>query len=183
MKPPPLPADTLRRVIKVAQVNGMVFVFPVALLCSLFALLMGDLVSVFFGLLVAAAGWSEWHGAKLLQRGEARGINWLVRSQLYLMTLILVYALERMGNYDPEYVRSLIGPEMNQIFQESGLNIQDILPLVRIAFYLLYGTLAVTTLVYQGGLALFYRRRAGAVRAALEEKRTGFAAKSGESYP
>jgi hypothetical protein len=170
MKPPSLPADTLRRVIKVARVNGMIFVFPVALLCSLIALLMGDLVGAFFGLLVAAAGWSEWHGAKLLQRGEARGINWLVRSQLYLMTLILLYILRQVTSYDPEYIRSLITPEMNQVFQQAGLNVEDILPLVRKAFFAIYGTLAVVTLIYQGGLALYYQRRAAAVRDALDEK-------------
>jgi len=171
MKPPPLPADTLRRIIKVGRFNGMVVIFPVALVCALIALAMGDLVSAGFGLMVAAAGWSEWHGAKLLQRREARGINWLVRSQLYLMTLILVYALERMGSYDPEYIRSLITPEMNQIFQEAGLDVQQILPLVRLTFYVLYGSLAVSTLIYQGGLALFYRRRADVVRTALDEAR------------
>ena len=170
MKPPPLPADTLRRVITVGRSNGMIVVFPFALLCALIALVMGDLVSAFFGLLVAAAGWSEWHGAKLLQRGEAHGINWLVRSQLYLLTLIMLYALERMASYDADNVRSMITPEMNQLFQEGGLNVQDILPLVRTAFFAMYGSLALVTLLYQGGLALFYWRRREIVRTALGEK-------------
>ncbi|MGA3006341.1 MAG: hypothetical protein ABSE59_00470 [Opitutaceae bacterium] len=169
MKPKPLPADVLRRVIKVAKVNGMVFVFPVSCLCALVALVMGDLLSVFFGLCVAAAGWSEWQGAKLLQRGEARGINWLVRSQVYLMGLILLYALTQMAKYDADYEQSLVSPEMNQLLQQAGTSSQEILPLVRMAFYGMYGTLAVVTVLYQGGLALFYRRRAETVRNALAE--------------
>ncbi|HZP59105.1 MAG TPA: hypothetical protein VFB27_02190 [Opitutaceae bacterium] len=168
-KPPPLPADTLRRVIKVGRVNGMIFVFPFALLCSAIALLLGDLVSMGFGLLIAAAGWSEWHGARLLQRREARGINWLVRSQLYLLTLIMVYAVERLASYDPEYIRSQITPDMEQIFQQVGLSANDVLLLVRRTFVAMYGSLAVLTLIYQGGLALFYWRRVDAVHAALEK--------------
>jgi len=169
MKPPPLPADTLRRVIKVGRTNGMIVVFPFALLCALISLALGDLVSAFFGVLVAAAGWSEWHGAKLLQRREARGINWLVRSQLYLLTLILLYALERMASFDSDSVRSEITPDMQLIFQQAGLSIQDILPLVRRFFFAMYGSVALVALLYQGGLALFYWRRTEIVRTALDE--------------
>jgi hypothetical protein len=38
---------------------------------------------------------------------------------------------------------------------------------VRIAYSALCGTLALSTLFYQGGLALFYRRRTAAVKTAL----------------
>jgi hypothetical protein len=169
MKPPPLPADTLRRVIKIARLDGM-SVIVVSGLCALVAAAMGDLVSAFFGLIVAAAGCGEWHGAKLLRRGEARGLDWLVRSQLYLLSVILIYAMTRMASYDPEYVRSLITPEIKQIFQEAGMSVEDIMPLVRRAFYAGYGTLAVVTLIYQGGLALYYRRRAAVVQTALDGK-------------
>jgi hypothetical protein len=169
MKPQPSPADTLRRVIKIARVNGMVVVFPVSFLCALIAIAMGDLVSAGTGLLVAAAGWSEWHGAKLLQRGRARGINWLVRSQLYLLGIIEIYAVTRMGSYDPEYVRSLVTPDMKQMFDSAGLNLDQVMPMVRTAFYALYGSLIVLTLFYQGGLALYYWRRTETVQAALDK--------------
>jgi hypothetical protein len=163
MKPEPSPADTLRKVIKVARINGMVVVFPVACLCTLGAAVLGDWKSTIFGLLIAASGWSEWHGAKLLKRGEARGIDWLVRSQLYLLGLILLYSLWQMARYNPAVVRSLITPSVARMYEDAGVDIQDV---VRIAYYALYGTLALSTLFYQGGLALFYRRRAAAVRAA-----------------
>jgi hypothetical protein len=164
MKPDPSPADTLRKVIKIAQINGMVVVFPTSCLCALIAAVLGDWRSALIGALVAAAGWSEWHGAKLLKRGEARGIGWLVRSQIYLLSLILLYALWQMARYNPALVRSLITPNIARMYDDAGVDIQDV---VRIAYYALYGTLAVATLFYQGGLALFYRRRTAAVRAAL----------------
>jgi hypothetical protein len=166
MKPPPTPADTLRKVIKIAQVNGMIVVFPTSCLCALVAALFGDWRSALIGLLVAAAGWSEWHGAKLLKRGEAHGIGWLVRSQLYLLGLILLYALMQMASYNPALVRSLITPDMARMYESAGVDVQDV---VRIAYYAIYGTLAVLTLFYQGGLALFYRRRTAAVQTALTE--------------
>ncbi len=166
MKPPPLPAETLRRVIKIARLDGM-SVIVVAGLSALLAAAMGDLVSAIVALLVTAAGCGEWHGAKLLRRSDIRGLDWLVRSQLYLLSVILSYAVTRLASYDPEYVRSLVTPEMNQIFQQAGLSLDDIMPMVRTAFYATYGTLAVVTLIYQGGLALYYRRRAAIVRTAL----------------
>jgi hypothetical protein len=164
MKTEPSPADTLRKVIKIAQVNGMVVVCPVAGLCALVEVALGDWFGAVVGFLVAASGWSEWHGAKLLKRGEAHGMAWLVRSQLYLLGLILLYALTQMARYNPALVRSLITPDMAQMYENSGVDIQDV---VRIAYYALYGTLAVTTLFYQGSLALFYRRHTAAVRTAL----------------
>jgi len=166
MKTPPPPADTLRRVIKIARLDGL-SVLIVSGLCALVAIALGDLISSIVGLLVAAAGWSEWHGAKLLRRGDAGGLTWLVRSQLSLLSIILLYAVTRMASYDPEYVRSLITPDMNQMFQSAGLSVQEVMPMVRTTFYAGYGTLALVTLVYQGGLALYYRLRAETVRAAL----------------
>jgi|SRR5580698_4919222 hypothetical protein len=168
MKPQPSPADTLRRVIKIARVDGL-SIFVVSGGFALITMMMGDLIGTIVGLFVAAAGWSEWHGAKLLQRGRARGIGWLVRSQLYLLSIILLYVMRQMTNYDPEYVRSLVTPQMKQMFDSVGLDLQQVMPMVRTAFYVLYGTVALVTLIYQGGLALYYRRRTEAVYAALDK--------------
>jgi len=168
MKPQPSPADTLRRVIKVARLDGL-SIFVVSGGFALITMVLGDVVGTSVGLLVAAAGWSEWHGAKLLQRRHARGINWLVRSQLYLLVIILLYVMRQMTNYDPEYVRSMVTPYMKQMFDSVGLDIQQVLPMVRTAFYAIYGTVALVTLFYQGGLALYYRRRIAAVQTALAE--------------
>jgi hypothetical protein len=174
MKPEPSPAETLRKVIKIAQVNGMVVVFPVAGLCALVEVALGDWFGAIVGFLVAAAGWSEWHGARLLKRGEARGIGWLVRSQLYLLGLIWVYALTQMAGYNPDYVRSnmqgmsrISGVNIQDMFENLGYDPQEVAQLGRTFCYVLYGSFALVAVFYQGGLALFYRRRATAVRAAL----------------
>jgi hypothetical protein len=178
MKSQPSPADTLRRAIKIARFNGLCVVLVVACLCALVALAMGDIVSTVVCLLVAASGWIEWRGAKLLQRGDERGIKWLVRSQLYLLTIILLYILTRMLSYDSDFgnLRSNIeeldqmgGIDVDAMLQNLGLTMQDALRLVRIAFYTIYGIFALVTVLYQGGLALYYHRRADAIRTALAE--------------
>jgi hypothetical protein len=178
MKPQPAPADTLRKVIKIARFNGMIVVCIVACACALVTLALGDISGAFFCLLAAAAGWSEWHGAKLLQRGRERGIKWLVRSQLYLLAIILLYVLTRMLSYDSDYgnlrsnieeMSQLSGMNIDEMLQNIGLTMEDTLRLVRTAFYTMYGTFALVAVFYQGGLALYYHRRAAAIRTALGE--------------
>jgi hypothetical protein len=176
MKPEPSPADTLRKVIKIARVNGMVVVFPVAGLCALVEMAMGDWFGAIVGFLVAAAGWSEWHGAKLLKRGQARGMAWLVRSQLYLLGLIWLYALTQMAGYNPDSVRASLqelnrvgGINVKEMLENLGYDTQEVIQLGRTFCYVLYGSFALVAVFYQGGLALFYRRHTAAVRTALAE--------------
>jgi len=56
---------------------------------------------------------------------------------------------------------------MEAVLQESGLNRADILPLVHQMFIVLYGTVALVSLIYQGGLALYYRSKTRLVTEAL----------------
>jgi hypothetical protein len=174
MKPEPSPADTLRKVIRIARVNGMVVVFPVAALCALVEAVMGDWFGAAVGFLVAAAGWSEWHGAKLLQRGEARGLGWLVRSQLYLLGLIWLYALTQVARFNPDEVHSnmqelsrVAGIDLQGMFETLGYDAHDVVQLGRTFCYVLYGSFSLVAVFYQGGLALFYWRRTAAVQTAL----------------
>ena len=176
MKPQPSPADTLRRVIKVARLDGL-SIFVVSGGFALITMVFGDVVGTSVGLLVAAAGWSEWHGAKLLQRGRARGINWLVRSQCCLLGIILLYVMRQLISYDTdlETVRShiqevsqLTGMNIQALLESTGLTIEDTQRLVQRTFYAIYGTVGLVTFFYQGGLALYYRRRIAAVHAALD---------------
>jgi hypothetical protein len=176
MKPSPSPADTLQRVIKVARLDGL-SIFVISGGFALITLVMGDLFGTFIGLLVAAAGWSEWHGAKLLQRRRARGINWLVRSQCCLLGIILLYVMRQLISYDTdlETVRShiqevsqLTGMNIQALLESTGLTIEDTQRLVQRTFYAIYGTVGLVTFFYQGGLALYYRRRIAAVHAALD---------------
>lgn len=166
MKSPRPPEDVLRRVLKTSRLNGWsVAIF--AGLCSLVSWALGDPVGGSIGLLVALGGMLEVRGHRLLQRRDADGMRWLVRSQLVVLGIIWTYAVTRLMSFDEGLVREMVTPDMRASLNELGVTMEDILPLVRRFFYLLYGSVMAATLIYQGGLALYYRRRRAAVEAAL----------------
>lgn len=163
---PKFQEKALKRVVAVSRVNGW-SIFVVAVLGTLLALLLGDLVSVFVGALVAAAGGMEIRGNKRLRRRDPDGMKLLVRSQLFLMSVILVYCATRLGSFDAETVMAGVTPDMEAILKDAGIERADILSPVRSVFYAIYLTLAVTCLIYQGGMALYYRARTNRVRESL----------------
>jgi hypothetical protein len=58
---------------------------------------------------------------------------------------------------------------MEAMLKEAGLARGDILPLIRTAFLGTYLTVAVVSIFYQGGMALYYRNKTPLVTAALAE--------------
>ncbi len=177
--PPPTPAQkTLRRVQTVAYVDGW-GVVAVAGLSLLLTLATGQLMGLFVSAFVLLGGVIELRGRRALLRRDPDGVRLLVRAQLIILAVILVYCLRCILSFDTGYLRDQVLPEANQALQamlgvslndllgESGLTTADLVPLVRQAFMLTYAAVAVTSLLYQGGLALYYRRRADLVREAL----------------
>ena len=165
-QPPLLPEETLARVLRLARLDG-ISVLAVATLFALMAAVNGDFVGAVIGLLVAGAGAIEMHGGTLLQHGEIRGVNWLVGSQLFLMLSILVYCLLRLLHPDDTLIRDNITDEMKASLQNIGWSIDKFLGFFNL---LTYGVLALATLIYQGGMAVYYFRRRRALEQALEEE-------------
>lgn len=163
----PSPAEqTLQRVRTVSRLNGW-SVVVIASLGSLLALALGDLSSLFIGLCVVAAGTLEVRGNRQLKRRDPDGMKWLIRSQLFLLTVMLVYCVGRLGSFDADTAMASLTPDMEAILKEAGLERADILPLVRMTFLSTYLAIAATCLVYQGGLALYYRSKVRLVTEAL----------------
>lgn len=165
--PPPPPADqALARVLKISRLNG----WSIALISGLGTLLslaFGDLVGAGIGLLAATAGGMEVRGHRLLKRGDADGLRWLVRAELFLLAIIATYATSRLLSFDAESVRENITPDQQAVLKEVGLEMTEVIPLVRLVFRLFYGAVLLLTCLYQGGMTLFYRHKAPLVRAAL----------------
>ena len=165
--PEPSPQEkALKRVLAVSRLNGW-SVVVIAGLGALIALLLGDLVGVFVGLLAAAAGWMEVRGHRMLRRRDAAGMTSLVRSQLFLLSVILVYCVTRLGSFDADTALSNLTPDMEAMLKESGVTRGDILPLVRTAFLATYLGFAGVSILYQGGMALYYRGKTRLVTEAL----------------
>jgi hypothetical protein len=113
----------------------------------------------------------EVRGHLMLKRNNIGGMRWLVASQLAVLAVIWAYAISRLLSYDDRMVREVITPKMLMSLNELGLTLADILPLVRRIVDLLYGSVLATTLIYQGGMALFYRHCTPAVNTALNPAR------------
>jgi hypothetical protein len=170
MRPPRLPEEILRRVIRLSCLNGWsVVIF--AGVCAIGSLVFRDFFGALIGLLVTLGGAMEVRGHLMLKRNNIGGMRWLVASQLAVLAVIWAYAISRLLSYDDRMVREVITPKMLMSLNELGLTLADILPLVRRIVDLLYGSVLATTLIYQGGMALFYRHCTPAVNTALNPAR------------
>jgi hypothetical protein len=164
MKPPPfLPEETLHRVLRVARLDGMSVTF-IAGLFALVAALAGDGLGALVGLLVAGAGAIELHGAKLLEHGEARGMNWLVGSQLLMLTSVIGYCAMRLLHPNLAQLLSAVTDEMKTSLETAGWTPDKF---VEFVYNTTYYAVAVVTFFYQGGMALYYFRRREPVMRAL----------------
>ena len=169
----PSPASSepvLNRVLLVAAIDGW-SVIALAGLGTVLALALGDLSGACTGLLIVAAGTIELAGRRRLRRRDAGGMKLLVRAQLFLLAVILVYCVTRLASFDEglvqDVVRENLTPDMEAALLESGITRADIVPAVQGMFYLINATVAFLSLVFQGGLILYYRSRTERVAAAL----------------
>ncbi|MSU25309.1 MAG: hypothetical protein EXS32_16005 [Opitutus sp.] len=164
--PPLLPDETLRRVLRLARLDGL-SVLAVAGLFAVLTALAGDVVGAVIGLLVAGAGAIELHGASLLREGEPRGMNWLVGSQLFLLVTVLGYCALRLLHPELGPLRAAVTEEM-----KTSLELADYTPdeFIRMVYNLTYAIFALVTFFYQGGMAIYYHRRRDPVAQALADE-------------
>lgn len=163
-QPPLLPEETLHRVLRVARLDGLSVAF-IAGLFALFAALAGDWLGAVIGLLVAGAGAIELHGATLLVHGERRGMNWLVGSQLFLLTTVVAYCGLRLLHPGLGPLLAAVTDDMKLSLQSAGWTPERFVTFV---YNTTYYAVAVVTVIYQGGMALYYFRRRAPVARALE---------------
>ncbi|MBK8858124.1 MAG: hypothetical protein IPN11_10770 [Opitutaceae bacterium] len=169
MQPPLLPATVLARLLRLARLDGTV-VLAIAGAFALASALGGNRLEVLVGVLIAGAGALELHGAGLLRAGEVRGISWLVASQLYLLVAVLAYVGLRLISFDPALINLIMTETLRQRYIDAGLTHAQIDQVVQLSYYLTYAIVGVLTVVYQGGLAIYYYRRRDAVEQALSEE-------------
>jgi hypothetical protein len=170
-QPATTPAEkVLARVLLVSAIDGWSLI-AIAALGTPLALALGDLSGAFLGLLIVAAGMNELRGRSRLVRRDASGMRLLVRTQMLLLAVILVYCVSRLGSFDEglvqDVVRENLTPEMEALLQENGIGRADIVPAVKLMFHFIYATVAVVSILCQGGLAYYYRSRTPRVAEAL----------------
>jgi hypothetical protein len=166
-KPPLLPAEIFRRLLRIARVDGATMLFVAGAL-ALISAFFHDRTGMLVGLLVTSAGAMELHGGTLLQGGRTRGLRWLVASQFYLLAVVLVYVGYQLNHIDISTVKSSLSDDQRQAISDMGLTIEQCLQMV----YLLYCSVAFSSLLYQGGMVLYYLRRWSTIVAVIENERS-----------
>ncbi len=183
MTTPPLTpaAKALKGVLRTSAFDGW-GVIVVAGLSLLITLVSFELMGLVVSALVLTGGIMELRGRKALKRRDAAtGMKLLVRAQLLILTVLLVYCARCLGSFDADYVREQIVPEANQMLlatlgvsladflADGGMTVDELVSRARLSFVALYSTVIVLSLLFQGGLALYYRRRIPLVTEALAE--------------
>ncbi len=144
---------------------------------ALFAALQHEAPAAIACALAFGAGACEWHGASLLATGRGPGIPWMKYGELLLLAIVTTYSLWMLRTFDADHYRAQL-PEFYRDWLETdllqrGLREQD-LP----AYYRTLGVLSsllviLVSVVYQGGLALYYHSKRRVVAVALEQLARG----------
>lgn len=163
--PPLLPAEVLRRVLRIAQLEGT-SVLALAGLGAVLSAGAGDYLGAAIGVIIAGAGVFELHGATLLRAGWPNGINWLIGSQLYLLVSILCYCMLRLSHLELPPIPDDLRPMFELSAEQLGMTVQEYMTLCYRTFFML---VALLTLIYQSAMAFYYHRRRIAVTTALLE--------------
>lgn len=166
MQPPLLPEETLPRVYRLARRDGTM-VLAIAGFFALLSAAAGDRIGVGVGVLVAGAGAIELHGSHLLRLGETRAMRWLIGSQFFLMAAVVGYCALRLATFDPRFIDQALTPGLRHSFAQAGYEGAALNEFVRKIYNLTYAAVALVTLLYQGGMALYYARRRGPVAEAI----------------
>ena len=174
-KPPLLPAEVLKRVLRVARFDGT-SVLVVATAFAFGSAVLHDVHGTIVSLLVAGAGAIELHGAGILSHGEERGLRWLVTAQVYLMFVMLTYVMYSLQHVDIAGFRDLLRStaanmdlptgDLRQAVAQSGVSMDDFLRASYEFFYLLVG---LATVVFQGAMGIYYARRHAAIAQAVRQ--------------
>jgi hypothetical protein len=167
--PPLLPHEALRRVLRVARLDGT----SLLAIAGAFALVSAwdhDKPGTAGGLLVAGAGAIELHGAGLLRGGWARGMSWLIASQFCLLASILGFVAWQLTHVDTTLLASFMTDDVRDQLRPLHISEAEFL---RTTYVLIYRLVAIITVAYQGGMAVYYARRRPGVIAALAESQAG----------
>ncbi len=134
--------------------------------------------SLGMGVFIIVGGVMEIMGYRRLRQRDPDGMGLLVKSQLVVLAAVWAWAVPSLVSFDPGYLQDQVIPDVRQTMADAGVNmdavlgqvglsVKQIVPLVHLFFVVLYVSIMLVTLVYQGGMAIYYHRRRDAVETAL----------------
>jgi uncharacterized membrane protein HdeD (DUF308 family) len=135
-----------RRIARNAAINGWCIVV-LAALCLLGSLLSFSLEGILVGGGLMVSGCMELSGRRRLKQNRPQAGRWLAGSQLVAMGTVLLYCAYNLLLVDPKKILMEIPPAYRELAGPE---------LILKAIRLTYLALIAGTLVYQGGLCLYY---------------------------
>ena len=157
---------TLRRVLALSLMDGWCMTLFSGF-CTLISLWLGEWSGAAVGAAVMSCGITTLRNRKRLMRGDAVGMVWLLRAQLIMLTIVFLFVVENMLAFDAAALMGHITPEMRSMLDQAGISVADLEPLLKPIYFGIYLLVMGGTLLFQGGLALFYRTRGSKVAAEL----------------
>lgn len=148
----------IRSAIFVSRINGW-SVTGFAALCAVIALVMGSLWGGVIGAAVALSGLMELQGNRLLQKGEASAVRWLAFSQVYLIGVLWIYAIQQLITFDSGDPWARFSPEFKEFMLNLYPDVYLVEDLLKVTYLATYISLMVAVLIYQGGLGIYYLSR------------------------
>ncbi len=153
-------------VLRISNINA----WSVTLIASgftLLSLLGWSVAGIVVGSAVTGAGLMELHGQKALKTNPSQARQWMVGSQVWLMTGVLSYCIWRLIMLDPADPFAVLGDagQLLQMVEIMGIPPAHLEQLFVQSYRITYGLIAALTVLFQGGLALYYRSRIGRLEA------------------
>jgi hypothetical protein len=139
---------------------------------AVISLLSADLLGVVVGTLAAAAGVVILRGVKLLKASQPRGLVWLVRGELGLLNVILIYAAIMLIRLALGGADGMVSADTRSMLASAGLWGPEQKRLFVQSYELTYALVAALSLIFQGGMALYYHRNRAAIHEALAGAKT-----------
>ena len=162
METPDEPSLLYQKIMRISTINAWSVTF-IAGAFAVLSLAAWSVPGVIVGGAVTVAGPLELQGNKSLQTDPSRARMWMMGSQLWLMLCVLSYCAWRLLSLDPENPFVVFG-DAAQVFELVailGIPKGYLAPLFIQAFYITYGLIAGLTILFQGGLTIYYGSRIG----------------------
>jgi hypothetical protein len=149
----------LRRAAKYARSNGLGYaVFGV--LTMLLSLPL-DLPGLLLGACLLAVGVAQQRTAPRLVAGDPASPQLLARNELLLLAAITAYAVAQMT-----FLRAGMSSELETLGDSAGVDVAGLVDTIAGA---VYGGVILISVLYQGGMALYFRRRGPIVERYVRE--------------
>ncbi len=141
----------------IAAMNGWT-VFSFAIVCTAIAIPFGSISGGAIGLALSASGFMEIKGRHQLKLRQDNATTLLAGSQLLFFMSILFYSLYQLATFDAQSIIKYIPKEYYDLVLMDVYGTEEAFgKMVQMMHRVIYIVVIVGSLIYQGGLLVFYK--------------------------